>query len=265
MKADGGIVKKIFESFSEWEKVIYRTTREAMLPSVGAAIWGAVVGIHKASTVDGMSAAGIAFFFVLALQGQILRVAKNVRDEKHATEVSDSFATIRQALEEIRKQNLVESGARAIPGAASKNDQGSLTGDFSLQPQDASLANMTRRKFFDQAHQALHLGLLYPAALVAAIGFEQAIRDLASLERIETRQPLSAIVIELEQRHNLGELSAKLAALLHLRNSLVHAENKAEELSAKEATDIIDAFNTGLLQLYVRLQYLVEKLEIITG
>ena len=95
-------MEKLKNFYKAWQPVVSRVAKEASLPLVIAAIWGVTVMTQK-GIIDGISAAGIAFFFILALQGQILRVAKNVRDESNAKMWTDSLTNVKAIPEKLQK------------------------------------------------------------------------------------------------------------------------------------------------------------------
>src|SRR5262249_38484406 len=142
------------------------------IPSAAAVAWGMTVGIQRQSIIDGMSAAGIAFFFILALQGQILRIAKNVRDEQDTEEFRSSFASLQQGIDQLRKQGFTIHQPPASPPP----------------PDDSTLAYLRTARpvslgfeyFADQAHRAIDTKQYYAAVLLAAVGFEFAARQAAS-------------------------------------------------------------------------------------
>jgi hypothetical protein len=95
----------------------------------------------------------IGYLVVSSVQGQVLRINKNVHDETDAEEFRDSFQSIQQALTELRAQGL---------GQATTSDVRTIEVPFRtrfiFQP-DA---------FFEQAKQAAEEGYHYVSVLLAA-------------------------------------------------------------------------------------------------
>ena len=153
--------------------------------------------------VDGVSVGGIAFFFVLSLQGQILRVAKNVRDEQDAEEFRASFASIQQGLEELRKQQPSATAKRRKQRRQQRREE-------------------TVDRLMADAKRALASESYYAAATLAAVAFERAIRDTVPDARAQ-RLSIRAILNLLTLGGHEGQLE-EFTTLLKLRNNLVHAE-----------------------------------------
>src|SRR5947207_10368619 len=97
------------EIFRRSPSLWFRIVFESALPTLAALIWGGKALIASGSFFSALTAAGIAFPLVLFVQGQILRMAKNVRDERNASDFHDSFASIKRTLTLIEKQRLQPS------------------------------------------------------------------------------------------------------------------------------------------------------------
>ena len=82
--------------------------KESLIPLAGGAVYGAIVGYAKQSSLDGVSAGGVAFFCLLAVQGQILRGAANARDDLPVPETGDDFVSIRSGIEELKEQGALQ-------------------------------------------------------------------------------------------------------------------------------------------------------------
>jgi HEPN domain-containing protein len=233
-------VAKLGDLYKNWQRVIKRVVKEAALPTAAALAWGVTVGIKKDSIIDGVSAAGIAFFFVLSLQGQILRVAKNVRDDQDSEDFRASFASIQQAIETIKAEGLA---ARQSPTATAPTDEPPIW----YRP-SARLIPLGFDNYLGRAMEALEKGQYYAAVLVVAVGFEYAARQAADQLGISAkRASLGGLLRELGRRTEDKQAMETLHSLNMLRNSLVHAEDKeALWLSRTQALDLIDAFRAGV-------------------
>jgi hypothetical protein len=231
----------------KWKKVARRVLFEAALPFLVGIAWGVAVGLQKKSWFDGISAFGIAFFFVLALQGQILRINKNVRDEEHATDVRSSFASIKQALDAILKQGLAEPS----PGQAQEAPPRPPPDLAQFRERIAEARAVSEdafgsRAFLRQAWQALEQELPYAAATTAAIAFERALRDSARFLGIDTRRPLGAVIAELARQAEMPDLLERLGTLVRVRNGLVHPEGDLLKMDRAEAEQMVRAFSNGI-------------------
>jgi hypothetical protein len=67
--------------FRDWPTIIRRAFFEAILPLLGGCFTVLVAWWQKSSLLAALSGFGIGYLFVLSVQGQVLRIAKNVRDE----------------------------------------------------------------------------------------------------------------------------------------------------------------------------------------
>jgi hypothetical protein len=236
----GPTVTKLVDLYKKWRGVINRVAKEASLPTAAALTWGVIVGIKKDSIIDGVSVAGIAFFFVLSLQGQILRVAKNVRDEQDTEDFRASFASIQQAIETIKAEGLA---SRQPPKVAPATDEPPIWYRSSARPIPLGFDN-----YLGRAMEALEKGQYYAAVLVVAVGFEHAARQAADQLGIEAdRVSLGRLLRELGRRTEEKQAMETLHSLNMLRNNLVHAEDReAPWISRTQALDLIDAFRAGV-------------------
>lgn len=225
--------------YAKWQRVIFRILKEAMLPTAGAAIWGAVVGAQKHSIIDGVSAAAIAFFFVLALQGQILRIAKNVRDEEDASDFRASFATLKEGLDELRSRETPINRGRA------RTHDSALPDLYEYRSQRP--VPLGYESFFMQARAALDSEQYLAAALIAAVGFEHAARQAADQLGISTeRAALGRMLREIASRTEEPNAAGFLSDLNRLRNSLAHGESDIVAMTREEAVNVVEAFWTGV-------------------
>jgi len=192
--------------------------------------------------VDGISAAGIAFFFVLALQGQLLRVGKNVRDEDRGEEVIDHLQSMRQSIAELRRLGLTPHTSSPSPPGIPEPPPGYI--------ESTRMVPLGFTYFLQQAHAAVESGQSYAGVLVAAVGFEYAARRCAEQLGIDAeRKGLAPIVRELGRRTENKQAMETLNALNGLRNSLVHAEKETPWIDREQAVDLINAFSVGVAYL----------------
>jgi hypothetical protein len=75
--------------------VLRRIGMEVAFPAICGVAWGLIAFFNqKKSGFDSVGNGFTAFFFIFFLQGQALRVNKNIRDEDNASEFRDRFDTI---------------------------------------------------------------------------------------------------------------------------------------------------------------------------
>jgi hypothetical protein len=231
--------------------VVQRVWFEAWRPLIPAVIWAvAVVWWYQGkSLLDSFSAGFTAFFFIFFLQGQVLRVHKNVEDKKNADRWDDSFASIQQALVALRQQPsslspIVSSSHRSveIPTPPIAFDVRDDIGSARAVREDL----FRSRAYFRQARTALDHKLYYPAILAAAVGFEHALRQTAKIIGLDRRSNLGLVIAELAKRSKNKNIEGELRVLLRLRNGLVHGETHVSLSDYSEAENVIRAFEHGI-------------------
>lgn len=219
--------------FRNWPTTIRRAAYESAFPLLGGGAWVAWSWFHNRPFFEALSGFGIGYLFVLSVQGQILRINKNVRDETDAEEFRGSFQSIHQALAELRMQRPIQD-----PTSADRVIELPLTTRFSLEP----------NALFEQAKQAAEEGHYYASVLLAAVGYERALRDTAARLDIDAeRVPIAQIIRNIVKRipEKGDEAEHTLGILWRLRNSFVHAQTKGIYPDIKQALEFIDAFKDG--------------------
>jgi hypothetical protein len=229
------------EIFRRWPNLWFRIAFETALPTLTAVVWFVKNFIASTGTLFGaLTAAGLAFTAALYVQGQVLRMAKNVRDERDADEFRNSFESIRQAIAELNRKptsSSVEEGyvvAREI--------------DHSLLKETRAALKPEKRFDGDEANRALDTGLYQSAAVMSGIEFERFIRETA--ERLGIERSLTLIRVVGLLAHILGdkELTNELRTLVRLRNTIVH-ESSGMDISEKDARQITSRFNRAIGQI----------------
>jgi uncharacterized protein YutE (UPF0331/DUF86 family) len=200
--------------------ILRRMVTEIALPSSFGLFWALIVWYQRGDPLTAISSFAAAFFLLYYIQGQVTRVGRSVRSERDADEFRQSFASIGQALEELRR-----------PPATS--------GQSPLNP---SLVRSER--FESEARKILETGLFKTAASHAAIGFEAAARDIAQLLGVDARQNLTATVDNLAQYFKNQQLRDELRTLARIRNSLVHSQ--FQEIDKAQAERLIRGFKEGV-------------------
>ena len=245
----------MWKRWREWyeakKPVVQRVWFEAWRPLIPAVIWAvAVVWWYQGkSLLDSFSAGFTAFFFIFFLQGQVLRVHKNVEDKKNAERWDNSFASIQQALEALQQQP--SSLSPIVSSRHSSEDETATPWTTSDTMEDIGTARAVRedlfrsRAYFNQARSALEQKLYYPAILSAAVGFEHALRQTAKIIGLDRRSNLGLVIVELAKRSKNKNIEGELRVLLRLRNGLVHGETHVSLSDYSEAEKVIRAFENG--------------------
>lgn len=218
-----------------WQRVL----REAWLPAVLGTCWFIFARFQGKNFYDSSAAAAWLFFFAFFLQGQFLRIRKNVNDE-------DNNAEQRTSLREIR--DLVRQLGPVQPTEAAPFD--------GPPPQEALPANQEQLhrqendffgsdRYFAEANEALEHGLHNSAALTAAVAFDHVLRDGAREYNIDDKTA-RGIVRRLALRTESNKIEKRLNLLLSLRNKLVHPKSFEGPLSEQEARELVRMFEEGV-------------------
>jgi hypothetical protein len=213
--------------FRRWPSLWFRIAFETALPTIAAIIWGLRAYFRTGGIFDALTAAGLAFPLVLFVQGQILRMAKNVRDEQDANEFRESFATIKEGVDEIKRLTQITPSPQPVP-------------EIQTTVRAASEDLMAEAKI------AVARGLYTSGALAAAVEFERQLRALAQSIELNTQRPLTRVADELAGRTADKDLWLQLRSLVRMRNSLVHLRPREDKIDRAEAEQIIQAFQSGI-------------------
>lgn len=262
------MLEKVKPQFEEILPVLWRIFKEGWFPLVCAL--GASVYSYRAGKPFGELSATFSyvFFIVFFFQGQLLRIKKNVRDDKNAEFSRTMLTDIHQVVAEIsaqRKAPLPTVTAPATGRAERLPTYGSdRTRDgFPSVPKSSGphSVNLGAEELFAEAELCLAHGLNSGASLMAAVAFEKAIREIASRLDITFRQPLSRIVDEMEYRFKDPPVIKELRTLIRFRNGLVHAQNQPSLFSLDDARDTVNLFKGAVERLisYVEDVYPVTR------
>jgi hypothetical protein len=227
--------KRCKERYEAKKPIIGRVWYEAWRPLVLGIAWGALVVwcYQGKSLLDSFSAGFAAFFFTFFLQGQVLRVSKNVRDEDNASEFRNRFASIQEGVDALRTQ----TAAHPQPPGHPRPVPSEATSD----------AFREAESLIKQARMSLANNLYYPAVLTAAVGFEHELRMAAArLDMSPNRLTLGAIIRQMVAQTSRDDMLQRLETLVRLRNGLVHPNPDSANISEAEATDIVNAFQEGI-------------------
>lgn len=213
---------------AHWRRVGWRILREAALPLFFAASWGIIVGNHKGSIIDGVSAAGIAFFLVLSLQGQFLRVSKNVRDESNAEDFRASLVSIGDSIKSLHQHMLVTNV---------------------LEKQENESTSRPSSYLMSEALNALDSGLPERACRLSAMAFEQGLREFADVVGLDKRMSATEILRSMVDKMGLPgapEIRKFFFDLLALRSRIVRFAFDAAPIDLDGASHTVEGFSLGL-------------------
>jgi hypothetical protein len=206
----------------------FRTVwKELLISFAGAAVYGGIAGYAKQSALDGITAGGVAFLCLFAIQSLTLRRATKARDEqqdeKPALAIDDDFVSIRSGIEELKEQ-----GALQEVGAEKPEDgQKALFRNLAQSPAKRAPVEALAPK------QLLALKMPYQAVLNAAVNFEREVRRRADIPGGRT-VPLARLF--LQPQFNLSkEKIQQLVTLRRVRNSILHGfETLVDPIEAAE-------------------------------
>ena len=231
-----GAMAKLKAFWQEWRRVLWRLCKEMTLPILIGIVWGLAVGTTNKSWLEGFSAAGIGFFFVLALQGQFLRITKNVRDDARSERYLDHFASLEQGISAL--QTIIRP-VTPVPATAETPTT------EQLEPHTDNFVPAWMQDFAS-ADAALMRGMFRPATVMAALGFEKALEDAA--ERAGFRPHRTPTMLLRDLRGILTDDEAhELDTLRRLRNNIVHV--RGETPSQNDATQLVEAFRSAAARL----------------
>jgi hypothetical protein len=217
------------------DRVFRRIGLELIFPLICGIVWGLIAWYRQTDGFQSISIGAVAFFFVLSMQNWVLRAAKNVRDEDTRTEV----ISIGEGVAQLLRQG-------AAPQSAAIEGQPEASLDFSVLQSDF----LDSRRYFEEADRALDRGLNYSAVVVAAVGFERALRNFGlRYFDIERKRPLGQVLNEIGKL-NLGKRhAATLRTLVQLRNGLVHGDSYSSKIEESEALTVVSSFMKAIAEL----------------
>jgi hypothetical protein len=211
---------------------VLRVLKEFVIPVVGGAAYGAIVGYIKQSPLDGVSAGGVAFLCLFALLGQALRAAKATRDDQPSVtaETRDDVTSIQRGIEELKERGALQ----AADPEKRDGDQKMLFRNLSRSPARAPVEALAPKQLLD-------LKMPYQAVLNAAINFEREVRRRADIPGGRTI-PLARLFVQ--PQFNLSkEKIEQLDTLRRVRNSIVHGfETLVDPI---EAAELVAAYDTA--------------------
>lgn len=222
-------------------RVLLGVGKQALIPLALSLIW-AVYNTAAATTSTKpwawntfIASFGSALAILSILSSQWFRVSKQMRDQDNFGRLNtgvDSLLTLMEALND-RQQPGGNTGVDRRPIIVNRPFQAAEPEE--IVPEDAGRpelkAQLQPRRiddffspedYFDYAHDLLLAGQDYPAAWLAAQGFERAVRDVAAKLDMRTTDSLSSIIRSLPRSLMSGELLDELVLLARVRNNLAH-------------------------------------------
>ncbi|MDI1285094.1 MAG: hypothetical protein PSV46_11935 [Reyranella sp.] len=236
-----------------WKPIALPVLKELLIPLAGGAVYGSIVGHTERSSLDGLTAGGVAFFCLLAVQSLVLRAAANARDHQPALKIArdpapetatetateaakdpapeavDDFVSIRRGIDDLKQQ-----GAWPEVGPENRED--------GQKPLFRDLAHSVAKKTPVEAltpGQLLTLKMPYQAVLNAAVNFEREIRRRAEIPD-ERTIPLAQLFRQ-PQLNLSKEKIQQLDTLRRMRNSILHGFETI--VYPLEAAELVAAFD----------------------
>jgi hypothetical protein len=201
----------------------------------GGAVYGAIVGYAKQSALDGITAGGVAFLCLFAVQSLFRRQATKAgdeqRDQKPAPAIDDDFVSIWSGIEELKAQGALPEIAPEKPADGQR-------------PLFRNLAQSPAKRAPVEAlapRQLLELKMPYQAVLNAAVNFEREVRRRADVPGGRT---VSLASLFIEPKFNLSkEKIQQLETLRRVRNSILHGFETL--VDPVEAAQLVTAFESA--------------------
>jgi hypothetical protein len=222
--------KRCTDLYEAKKQIIERVWFEAWRPLIPAFLWGMVVWWYQGkSLLDSFSAGFTAFFFIFFLQGQVLRVKKNVDDQQNASEFRSNFASLQEGLNLLQQQSRHEH--------ASDHVHTSLPSDETF--------------LFLQARRSIDAGQYFTAAVTASVGFEYAIRNM---DRPWNKWVLGPAYRSILINTLQDSTKMRLKTLIEMRKYFIHPNHGALNLSKRHAEIVVNAFEEGAYEMIESIQ-----------
>jgi hypothetical protein len=211
--------------------------KELLIPLSGGAAYGAIVGHLKQAPLDGLTAGGVAFLCLFAIQSLIFHKTPEAqpstppaRNEPSVPETGDDFVSIRSGIEELKAQGALPEIAPEKPA----DGQRPLFRNLAQSPAPRAPVEALAPK------QLLELKMPYQAVLNAAVNFEREVRRRADVPG--GRAPLASLFAQ--PRFNLSkEKIQQLDTLRRVRNSILHGFETL--VDPVEAAQLVAAFDSA--------------------
>jgi hypothetical protein len=210
---------------------------EVRIPLICGVIWGLINWLYPdaKSSIASVSVGFAAFFFIFFLQGQILRMNKNVEDREQAEAMVEALAELNQRIYVVQRNTSKGRSPEdprielSIEGLADFLEKASPMTAGAISP------------FFGS------LGSSVPLR-AAAIDFERALREAATRLNVPASEPAAQLANELSKRITNPRIGKRLQTLVKL-NNVVTRPNAAMLLGNIGVHATIAALNQGTRSL----------------
>lgn len=224
------------QSPGKWRRYAKRACLEFGLPGVIAVGWGSFCRWRGLSFVESASSAFLAFAVSNATFGQLLRIAKNRKDD-------DSQKETRIRLEAIERKidALNELSALLKDDKKATNHPRPGRNLFA-----ASRAIKQTNRYFAHAEMAINNGQYFPAVTSAVLAFERGLREAAQGFQLDSKASLRGVVDQLGQEFKNEIFQKRLNDLMSKRDGLAEAGGSRQSFSRAEASELVAAFRSGI-------------------
>jgi hypothetical protein len=211
--------------------VLIRAAYELSGPALVGLIW-AVIALRK-KDIDlytAVSLGAAAFFFAFSMQGQFLRMDKNVRDEEHAKTTKDRLAELNRGVDDLDGlvRYLFKSLRSTKPGAPRV--------ELSLEGLVNLLESTSFPSFFSN-----YRGLV----LTPAFEFNWALRETATRMSLPAKASTTTLANELSEHIADRQIGERLQMLARLSDVVVRPRASGI-LGYIGASAVIVAFKQGI-------------------
>lgn len=233
---------KIITGLKPWmeknTKVLWGVFKQALFALTLSAFWS----VYYTFSQDGgwkwptfIASFGSTLAILSILSSQWFRVSKQMRDQDNFGRLNDGVDSIITLMEALNKRQQSAGNFRADPRPIVADappppiDTGTLGFQTNAAPPPSGQLQPKRiddfygpEDYFEYAHDLLAAGQDYPAAWLAAQGFERSVRDIAAKFEVRTNDSLTAIIRSLPKDYIDVELLDELLLLARVRNNLAH-------------------------------------------
>jgi hypothetical protein len=221
------------------------------IPVAGGVVYGLIASRAGQAPIDSVTAGGVAFFCLLAVQRQILRAAPApvaapapapipasapapspgpslpAQKEQPVAETADDFISLKSGIEELKQHGALADPDRPDDG------QKALFKNLARSPAKRAPVEALAPK------QLLELKMSYQAVLNAAVNFEREVRRRANVAGAKTL-PLARLFAEPQFKLSKAQIQ-QLDTLRRVRNSILHGfETFVDPIEAEELVAAYD-------------------------
>jgi hypothetical protein len=210
-----------------WRVILPRSLSELAVPLMAGVVTVAWAWWKKSSFAEALSAFGIGYLFMMSIQVVLFRAEKYARDETEAKEFRSSFASIQEALVEIRSQRISLESINRLDQLPRN-----------IVPE---YENMMRH-----ADAEIKEGRFRDAVFSALMGFSELVYvwgDAIGLDSYNMSP--ERILREMSFRHPYPEAKDIFEMVNKMRNAILEEDAADGPLTEDQAMELIDAFRLG--------------------